>query len=79
MADRVRVGRYGPSTPSRAMARDSASWRAALAAAMSSSERCHERSVLTEPLAHELRSPNRDGVFCSALARPTRLGKHLGR
>jgi hypothetical protein len=59
------------------MTRYSGLWRLAFAPPMLSSERNHERSVPTEPLAHELRSKNRDGVPCSGACSPARLSKHL--
>jgi hypothetical protein len=49
------------------MARYSASWRVTLAAPMLPSERYHERSVLTEPLAHASARRTRRRVLLTRL------------
>ena len=70
MADSVRVGPYRPSAPARAMAPllrvlAGGARRPDVVVGAVPRAVCQWRSVLTEPLAHELSSPNCDGVSCS--------------
>jgi hypothetical protein len=79
MPDRVRVGPYGAF---RRLAGNGPLLRILAGGArrpMLPTERYHERSVLTEPLAHA--SARRTATTCpaQALACPTCLSKHLGR